>query len=118
MVSIPEFSTLKGEAQNLEENEKAYEESQTQRELERRLREEKRDLAVMKAQGAPEAAIRAQRERLGAASARIDEFCDETGRPEAQELGVHAGGRKVAEGGQLRPDAVPHPDAGQDAGVL
>ena len=51
---IPGFSTLKGEPQDPEENEQAYAESQQQRALERKLREERRDLTVLKAQGAPE----------------------------------------------------------------
>lgn len=80
MTFIPGFSTLKGEPQEPEENEKTYEESQQQRELERKLRAERRDLAVMKAQGAPEAEIKAQRERVKKASQDIDDFCDETGR--------------------------------------
>ena len=42
--------------------------------------EERRDLAVMKAQGAPEAEIKAQRERVKQASQDIDDFCDQTGR--------------------------------------
>jgi len=81
MTFIPGFSTLKGHPQDPEENAEAYEQSQQQRGLERRLRYEKRDLAVMKAQGADEAAIRAQRERVSAASSAIDDFCDETGLP-------------------------------------
>lgn len=80
MTFIPGFSTLKGEPQDPEENEKTYAESQQQRALERRLREEKRDLEVMKAQGAPEAEIKAQQQRVRSASAAIDDFCDETGR--------------------------------------
>ena len=80
MTFIPGFSTLKGEPQDPEENAKAYEESQQQRALERKLREERRDLAVMKAQGAPEAEIKAQRERVKQASQDIDDFCDQTGR--------------------------------------
>lgn len=80
MTFIPGFSTLKGEPQDPEENAKEYEESQQQRALERKLREERRDLAVMKAQGAPEAEIKAQRERVKKASQDIDDFCDETGR--------------------------------------
>lgn len=77
---IPGFSTIKGEPQDEEENEKTYAESQEQRGLERKLREEKRELAILKAQGADEAAIKAQRDRVHAASADIDEFCDKTGR--------------------------------------
>ena len=80
MTFIPGFSTLKGEPQDPEENAKAYEESQQQRALERKLREERRDLAVMKAQGAPEAEIKAQRERVKQASQDIDDFCYHTGR--------------------------------------
>ena len=80
MTFIPGFSTLKGEPQSPEENEKTYAESQEQRRLERKLREEKRDLDVMKAQGAPEADIKAQKERVKQASQDIDDFCESTGR--------------------------------------
>ena len=80
MVFIPGFSTMKGEPQDPEENEKTYAESQQQRALERKLREERRDLAVMKAQGAPEAEIKAQQARVKQASKDIDDFCDSTGR--------------------------------------
>ena len=80
MTFIPGFSTLRGEPQDPEENEKTYAESQEQRALERKLREEKRDLEVLKAQGAPEDAIMAQKKRVKQASRDIDDFCDETGR--------------------------------------
>jgi hypothetical protein len=80
MTFIPGFSTLKGEPQDPEENEKAYAESQQQRALERKLREEKRDLEVMKAQGADQEAIKAQRAKVKQASADIDQFCEDTGR--------------------------------------
>ena len=80
MTFIPGFSTLKGEPQDPEENEKTYAESQQQRALERKLREEKRDLEVMKAQGADPEAIKAQRQKVAKASSDIDDFCDETGR--------------------------------------
>ena len=80
MVFIPGFSTIKGEPQDPEENAKTYAESQQQRALERKVREEKRDLEVLKAQGAPEEAIKAQRERVRQASADIDDFCEQTGR--------------------------------------
>ena len=81
MTFIPGFSALRGEPQDPEENAEAYALSQQQRGLERKLREEKRDLAVMKAQGASEAEIRAQRERVNRASAQIEDFCDEHGLP-------------------------------------
>jgi hypothetical protein len=77
---IPGFSTIKGEPQDPEENEKKYAESQQQRALERRLREEKRDLEVLKAQDADAEAIQAQRAKVKQASADIDQFCEDTGR--------------------------------------
>lgn len=80
MTFIPGFSTLKGQPQDPEENEKAYAESQEQRRLERKLREERRDLAVMKAQGADEDAIKAQKAKVRKASSDIEDFCDATGR--------------------------------------
>ena len=80
MTFIPGFSTLKGEPQDPKENEKTYAESQEQRRLERELRREKRDLAVLKAQGADEEALRRQRDRVSAANGKLNEFCDETGR--------------------------------------
>ncbi|MBQ1804807.1 MAG: hypothetical protein II010_02795 [Oscillospiraceae bacterium] len=80
MTFIPGFSTLKGEPQDPEENAKTYAESQQQRALERKLREEKRDLEVMKAQGADPESIKAQRQRVRSASTAIDDFCEETGR--------------------------------------
>lgn len=77
---IPGVSAVRGKVQDKEANDKQYEESQEQRRLERNLREEKRDLEMLKAQGADEDQIRAQRERVRAASDKIDDFCDETGR--------------------------------------
>ena len=80
MTFIPNFSSLKGEPQDPDENAKTYAESQQQRALERNLREQKRDLEVMKAQGASPEDIAKQREKVRSASADIDQFCDETGR--------------------------------------
>jgi hypothetical protein len=77
---IPGFSSLRGTPQPEEENAKAYEESQKQRGLERDLRKEKRDLAIMKARGLPDAQINAQKDRVNEASQRLDAFCKETGR--------------------------------------
>ena len=85
MTFIPGFSSLRGEPQSPEENEKTYAESQQQRALERKLREEKRDLEVLKAQGAPADQIRAQKERVSQASRNIDDFCDATGRTRRRE---------------------------------
>ena len=80
MVFVPGISTLYDVPQDEEENKKDYEESQQQRELERKLRYEKRDLEVMKARGVPEEELKVQRERVKKASRDIDDFCEETGR--------------------------------------
>ena len=78
---IPGVSQIHGQPQSEEENAKTYAESQEQRRLERKLREEKRDLAMMKAQGnVSETELKAQQERIKKSSADIDEFCKETGR--------------------------------------
>ena len=77
---VPGFSRIRQPQQDAEENEKAYEQSQKQRYLERRLREEKRDLEVMKAQGASEDELKWQRQRIRDASEDIDDFCAKTGR--------------------------------------
>ena len=77
---IPGVSVADGKPQDPEENERTYKESQEQRRLERKLREEKRDLQMMKAQGAPEEQIAKQREKVKQSSADIDDFCRETGR--------------------------------------
>nr|MBQ1578006.1 hypothetical protein [Oscillospiraceae bacterium] len=77
---IPGFSRIRQPMQDAEENAKAYEQSQKQRYLERRLREKKRDLDVMKAQGASEEELKWQRQRIKEASGDIDEFCAKTGR--------------------------------------
>jgi len=80
MVFIPGVSTLYDVPQDEEENAKSYEESQQQRALERKLRYEKRDLEVLKAQGADEETLKAQRAKVKQASRDIDDFCEETGR--------------------------------------
>lgn len=77
---IPGVSIIRGEPQSEEENAKSYEESQQQRKLERTLREEKRDLMMLKAQGAPHEIIKAQQDRVRQRSAEIQDFCDQTGR--------------------------------------
>lgn len=78
---VPGFSRVRPPEQNEEENAKEYAESQQQRKLERDLRNQKRELAVMKAQGATEGEIREQRGRVSDARDNLDTFCDETGRP-------------------------------------
>ena len=77
---IPGFSRIRPPEQNEEENAKEYEESQQQRALERKLRYEKRDLAVLKAQEASPEEIRAQKIRVKNARTELDDFCEETGR--------------------------------------
>lgn len=77
---IPGYTQLREPQQNEEQNAKDYEESQKQRELERKYRYEKRDLAVLKAQGAGEEEIKAQRARVSNARTNLNDFCEETGR--------------------------------------
>ena len=77
---IPGYTQLREPEQNAEENAKDYEESQKQRELERNYRYAKRDLAVLKAQGAGEEEIKAQRARVSNARTNLNDFCEETGR--------------------------------------
>ena len=81
---IPGVSLIRGEPQDPEANAKTYEESQKQRALEREIREQKRDLLMMKAQGASNEEIKAQRARIRETDDRIDEFCAETGRARRQ----------------------------------
>ena len=66
------------------ENEKIYEQTQEQRALERKLREEKRDLLIEKARGADAETIKALREKCRQTSDDIDAFCEETGLPRRQ----------------------------------
>jgi hypothetical protein len=77
---IPGFSRIRKPEQNEEQNAKEYAESQQQRALERKLREEKRELAVMKAQGATPEEINAQKIRIKNANTNLDDFCRDTGR--------------------------------------
>lgn len=77
---VPGMSTPRPPEQNKAENDREYAESQEQRRLERNFRYEKRDLAVLKAQGAPEDEIRAQRQRVTNARTELKDFCEETGR--------------------------------------
>ncbi len=77
---IPGFSRIRPPEQNEEENAKEYEQSQQQRAFERKLRYEKRDLAVLKAQEASTEEIKAQRLRVKNAQTELNDFCEETGR--------------------------------------
>ena len=77
---IPGVSFIDGKPQNEEDNARTYAESQEQRRLERKLREEKRDLLMAKAQGASEDELKALRDKTRKSSEDIDEFCKRTGR--------------------------------------
>jgi len=81
---IPGVSVADGTPQDETANEKTYEESQQQRALERKIREEKRDLLMMKAQGASAEEIKAQREKIRKTDDDIDAFCEQTGRTRRQ----------------------------------
>ena len=67
-----------------EQNRKVYEQTQQQRGLERKLREEKRDLLIAKARGANDEEIKALRAKCRQTSDDIDTFCQETGLPRRQ----------------------------------
>ena len=81
---IPGVSIVREGGQDEEENAKSYAESQQQRGLERKIREEKRDLLMLKAQGAPDELIKAQRAKIRQTDDDIDAFCDATGRARRQ----------------------------------
>ena len=76
---IPGFSRIRKARQDAEGNAEAYQNTQKQRYLERKLRDEKRDLEVMKAQGASEDELKEQRKRIRSASQDIDTFCEDNG---------------------------------------
>lgn len=77
---IPGVSIIRGEPQSPEENAKTYAESQHQRQLERKLREEKRDVLMAKAQGAQPDEIKALQAKAHKTSQDIESFCEQTGR--------------------------------------
>ena len=77
---IPGVSVIEGKPQDKEDNDRVYAESQEQRRLERKLREEKRDVMMAKAQGADDEEIRSLREKAKGTSEEIDDFCKRTGR--------------------------------------
>ena len=81
---IPGVSVIRGEPQDEEDNDRTYAESQQQRALERKIREEKRDLLMLKAQGAPDELLREQRSIIRQTDDEIDEFCKQTGRTRRQ----------------------------------
>jgi hypothetical protein len=80
MTFVPGVSDIKPPPQDPEDNAETYAQSQQQRALERKVRQAKLDLDVLKAQGAPEEAIKAQQARVNQARDDLEAFCDETGR--------------------------------------
>ena len=77
---IPGVSLADGKPQDKEDNDRVYEQSQEQRRLERKLREEKRDYMTAKAQGRPQEELDALQQKCRETSGDIDEFCKKTGR--------------------------------------
>lgn len=77
---IPGVSLADGKPQDKEDNDRVYEQSQEQRRLERKLREEKRDYLTAKAQGRPQEELDALQQKCRETSGDIDEFCKKTGR--------------------------------------
>ena len=85
MVFIPNFSTIRDVPQDKQTNDRVYAESQEQRALERKIRQEKLELDTLKAQGADKALIDAQKQKVKAADAEINDFCERTGRHRLRE---------------------------------
>ena len=80
MTFIPSYSSIREPQQNEEENAEEYALSQKQRSLERKLREDRRDLEVLKARNAPPEEIAKQKAKVDKSNKAINDFCDETGR--------------------------------------
>lgn len=76
---VPGYSRMRPPEQNEEENAKEYQQSQVQRSLERKLREERRDLMVAKARNDP-MEIEMQEARVQKAKDDLNSFCEQTGR--------------------------------------
>lgn len=80
MAFIPGYSSIREPEQNEEENAEEYKLSQQQRALERKLRNDRRDLEVLKAQNASPEEIAKQTAKVDKSNKAINDFCDETGR--------------------------------------
>ena len=76
---IPGYSIARRPEQTEEQNSKEYEQSQQQRELERKYRYAKRDLMTAKARG-DEEQIAKEKIRVKNARTELNDFCEETGR--------------------------------------
>ena len=85
---IPSVTKVPEVRQDEEDNAKQYAESQQQRALERKFREARRDLDVLKAQDAESVnpdAIKAAKAKIRRADEKLNQFCDETGRKRRRE---------------------------------
>ena len=81
MAFIPGLSVIRGEPMDEDENDILYEQTQHQRGLERDLRAEKRDLAVMRAQGADPDTIAKQKAKVDQARSNLADYCEENDLP-------------------------------------
>ena len=81
MAFIPGLSVIRGEPMDEDENDILYEQTQHQRKLERTLREEKRDLAVLRAQGADPEAVAKQKAKVDQARSNLADYCEENDLP-------------------------------------
>lgn len=82
---IPSVTKVPEVRQDEEDNAKQYAESQQQRALEREFRRARLDLDVAKAQGADDETIKAAKAKIKRVDAKLNQFCDETGRKRRRE---------------------------------
>ena len=82
---IPGATMVPEVRQNEEQNAKQYQESQTQRALERDFRQARLDLNVAQAQGAPDEELKRLRGKLRDADQALDRHVNETGRKRRRE---------------------------------
>lgn len=82
---IPGATMVPEVRQNEEQNAKQYQESQTQRALERDFRQARLDLNVAQAQGAPDDELKRLRGKLRDADQALDRHVNETGRKRRRE---------------------------------
>lgn len=82
---IPGATMVPEVRQNEEQNAKQYQESQTQRALERDFRQARLDLNVAQAQGAPDDELKRLRDKLRDADQALDRHVNETGRKRRRE---------------------------------
>ena len=85
MAFIPGVTKVPEVRQNEEQNAKQYAESQKQRALEREFRRARLGLDVAKAQGADKEEIKAAKQKIADVDARLNAFCEETGRKRRKE---------------------------------